>query len=45
MILPGDRAEAIIAETEAVMSRENEVRKAILGGMDPQQAYLTFRKF
>lgn len=45
VLLPGDRAEAIIAETEAVMNRENEVRSAILRGMDPQQAYLTYRKF
>jgi regulator of RNase E activity RraA len=45
VILPGHRAEAIIAETEQVMNRENEVRSAILGGMNPQHAYLTYRKF
>jgi regulator of RNase E activity RraA len=45
VVLPGDCAETIITETEAVMSRENEVRSAILSGMDPQQAYLTYRKF
>jgi regulator of RNase E activity RraA len=43
--LPQDRASDIVAETERVMATENQVRKAILGGMDPQQAYLKFRKF
>jgi len=28
-----------------VMLTENQVRKAILEGMDPQQAYLRHRKF
>ena len=35
----------VVARTEAVASTENRVRDAILGGMDPQQAYLKYRKF
>ena len=30
---------------EEVMTTESKMRKAILGGMDPEQAYLKFRKF
>jgi regulator of RNase E activity RraA len=43
--IPAERAEEIVGETEEVTGRENLVRKAILAGMDPQQAYLTYRKF
>jgi len=28
-----------------VMSTESEMRDAILGGMNPEQAYLKYRKF
>lgn len=45
IVLPQDRASGIVAETERVMAAENQVREAILGGMDPQQAYLKYRKF
>jgi 4-hydroxy-4-methyl-2-oxoglutarate aldolase len=45
VVLPQDQAGDIVAETERVMATENQVRKAILDGMDPQQAYLTYRKF
>jgi 4-hydroxy-4-methyl-2-oxoglutarate aldolase len=45
VVLPKAAAEEIVAETERVMTTENQVRKAILDGMDPQQAYLTYRKF
>jgi regulator of RNase E activity RraA len=45
VILPQDRANDIITETERVMTTENQIRAAILDGMDPQQAYLTYRKF
>jgi len=43
--IPAAHAEEIVGETEDVMGRENQVRKAILEGMEPQQAYLTYRKF
>jgi regulator of RNase E activity RraA len=45
VVLPQDKASDIVAETERVMTTESQVRKAILEGMDPQQAYLTYRKF
>ena len=45
VVLPQDKAAAIVAEAERVMAAENQVRKAILDGMDPQQAYLKYRKF
>jgi 4-hydroxy-4-methyl-2-oxoglutarate aldolase len=43
--IPTDIVETVIAQAEAAMSTENDVRKAILEGMDPQQAYLSFGKF
>jgi regulator of RNase E activity RraA len=43
--LPQAQAEAVIAESEAMMARENLVRKAIFAGVDPQEAYLQYRKF
>jgi len=45
VVIPGAIAESVITEVEAVMLTENQVRKAILEGMDPQQAYLRHRKF
>lgn len=43
--LPLAQADAIITEAESMMSRENLVRAAILAGVDPQEAYLKYRKF
>ena len=43
--IPRAVAEEAIAKTEEVVSTENQVRSAILAGMDPQQAYLKFGKF
>ena len=45
VIIPKKVAEEVITKTEKVMFTENEMRKAILSGMDPEQAYLKFRKF
>jgi len=45
VVLPADKAAEIVERTEEVMGKENLLRKAILDGMDPQQAYLKFRKF
>jgi 4-hydroxy-4-methyl-2-oxoglutarate aldolase len=45
VIIPGAIAEDVVTRTEAVMQTENTVRTAILGGMDPQEAYLKFGKF
>jgi hypothetical protein len=35
----------VVTKTEQVLLTENKVRSAILGGMDPQEAYLKFGKF
>jgi 4-hydroxy-4-methyl-2-oxoglutarate aldolase len=45
VVIPHARAQQIVADTEELMGRENLVRRAILEGMQPQQAYLTYRKF
>lgn len=45
VILPRRRAEEIVAAAEAAMGTENLVRKAILEGIDPQEAYLKYGKF
>jgi regulator of RNase E activity RraA len=45
VILPQARAEEIIAAGETAIGTENLVRKAILAGTDPQQAYLKYGKF
>ena len=45
VILPRARAEEIVAAAETAIGTENLVRKAILAGTDPQEAYLKFGKF
>jgi regulator of RNase E activity RraA len=45
VILPQAQAEAIVAAAETAIGTENLVRKAILAGTDPQEAYLTYGKF
>jgi 4-hydroxy-4-methyl-2-oxoglutarate aldolase len=35
----------VVAKAEAAIATENKVRTAILDGIDPQQAYLSFGKF
>ena len=45
VIIPKEVAEEAITKTEEVMFTESEMRKAILSGMDPEQAYLKFKKF
>ena len=45
VLIPGTIAEQIIQETEEVLRKENLVRKAILQGVDPVEAYMKYRKF
>jgi 4-hydroxy-4-methyl-2-oxoglutarate aldolase len=45
VILPQERAEEIVAAAEAAIGTENLIRKAILEGVDPQEAYLKYGKF
>jgi 4-hydroxy-4-methyl-2-oxoglutarate aldolase len=45
VILPKERAAEIVAAAEAAIATENQVRTAILAGVDPQEAYLRYGKF
>jgi 4-hydroxy-4-methyl-2-oxoglutarate aldolase len=43
--VPASLAEEVVAASEKAIATESLVRKAILSGMDPQQAYLRYGKF
>lgn len=45
VIIPGEIVEEAVAETEGVVGTEGDMRKAILAGMDAEEAYLKFGKF
>lgn len=45
VVVPGAMAEEAVSRTEQVVQTENKVRAAILGGMDPVEAYLKYGKF
>lgn len=45
VIIPGEVAEAVVAQTEAVVATESEMRRALVSGMNPVEAYLKFGKF
>jgi 4-hydroxy-4-methyl-2-oxoglutarate aldolase len=45
VVTPGEIAAEVVQETEAVLQKENLVRKAILQGVDPVKAYLQYGKF
>ena len=45
VILPRASAGEIVAAAESAVATESKVRTAIMGGMDPQEAYLKFGKF
>jgi regulator of RNase E activity RraA len=45
VIIPGARIEEVVARTEAVVATESDMRRALIGGMDPVEAYLTYGKF
>lgn len=45
IIIPQDIIQEVLEKTEEVLLTENLVRKAILSGTDPVDAYLQFRKF
>jgi 4-hydroxy-4-methyl-2-oxoglutarate aldolase len=45
IVIPEERAEAVISDVEKVMNTENLVRKAILDGASPREAYLKYGKF
>lgn len=45
VIIPGELVEEVTAKVEEVLEKESLVRKAILDGMDPQEAYIEYGKF
>jgi 4-hydroxy-4-methyl-2-oxoglutarate aldolase len=45
VVIPAAIAEEVVQQTEQVLRTENLVRKAILQGVDPVQAYLQYGKF
>ena len=45
LIIPQEIIEDVTAKVEEVLQTENKVRTAILQGVDPVDAYLSFRKF
>ena len=45
VIIPGGLVEEVVRRTEEVVATESDMRRALIGGMDPVQAYLGFGKF
>ena len=45
VIVPKAIAEEVVVRTEEVVSTESDMRKALVGGMDPVEAYEKFGKF
>jgi 4-hydroxy-4-methyl-2-oxoglutarate aldolase len=45
VIVPKSIAEDVVRRTEEVVSTESDMRKALVGGMDPIEAYNTYGKF
>jgi 4-hydroxy-4-methyl-2-oxoglutarate aldolase len=45
VVIPVEVVEEVVTEVERVMATENLVRKAILEGVDPKEAYLRYGKF
>jgi len=45
VVIPEEQAESVVGEVHQVMNTENLVRKAILNGVSPKEAYLRYGKF
>ncbi|WP_223551913.1 RraA family protein [Aestuariivivens sp. NBU2969] len=45
VVIPQDIVEEVVLKTEEVLRTESLVRKAIMEGVDPQEAYLKYGKF
>jgi regulator of RNase E activity RraA len=45
VIVPRAIAEEVVVRTEEVVSTESDMRKALVGGMDPVDAYNAYGKF
>ena len=45
VIIPRELVEEVVAKTEEVVATETDMRRALIGGMDPVEAYNTYGKF
>jgi 4-hydroxy-4-methyl-2-oxoglutarate aldolase len=45
VLIPQSIVEEVVTRTEKVVATESDMRRALLGGMDPVEAYRTFGKF
>ena len=45
VVVPAEIAEDVVKRTEEVVATESEMRRALIGGMDPVEAYHRFGKF
>jgi len=45
VVIPAALAEEVVAKTEEVVATESEMRRALVGGMDPVAAYNKYGKF
>jgi len=45
VIIPADRVEEVVARTESVVATESDMRRSLIGGMDPIEAYNRYGKF
>ena len=45
VIIPQNNVEDILQKSENLINTENQVRKAIREGMDPQEAYIKYSVF
>ena len=45
VIIPASTASDVAERVHEVMNTENELRNMILGGMDPQEAYIKYQRF
>ena len=45
VVIPESAAADVANRVDEVMNTENELRNMILGGMDPQEAYLKYKRF
>ncbi len=45
VIIPAEIAEAVVTKTEEVVATESDMRRALVAGMDPVEAYLKYGKF
>jgi regulator of RNase E activity RraA len=45
VVIPRALVEEVVTKTEDVVSTESDMRRALIGGMDPIEAYNTYGKF